>query len=158
VHPAILVATGLTAAAIGAAAVLTAHALGGSPAAPASQPAVQAPAQPGGNAGPGGGGPRGGGPRGGGPGGGGGPGQGSPEMFIGGQVTAVSGTSVTIGGPGRSITATVTSSTRFTGRVSSISGIKVGDLVSAQLTQNGDTVTAVSISDPAQLPANGSGP
>ena len=142
-HPAVLVATGLVAAAMGAAVVLTAHALGGSPATPASQPTVQAPSQSGGNSGLGGGG---------------GPGHASTEMFIAGQVTAVSGTSITIGGPGRSITATVTSSTRFTGRVSSITGIKVGDQVSAQLTQNGDTVTAVSVSDPAQLPASGGGP
>lgn len=133
-----LVAIALCAAGIGALIVFAARGLSGSPAAPASQPSVQAPAQPGagGGAFPGGG----------------------PEMFVGGRVTAVSGTSITIGGPGRSITAAVTSSTQFTGKVSSISGVKVGDQVSAQLTQNGGTATAVSISDPAQLPAGAGGP
>jgi hypothetical protein len=139
-HPAILVTIGLTAAAFGAAVVLMAHAVGSSPAAPASQPTVQAPAQPGGNAGPGGGAV---------------PGQGSVEMFIGGQVSAVSSTSITIEGPGHNTTAEVTSSTRFTGKVSTISGIKVGDQVSAQLTQSGKSIVAVSISDPAQSPTGG---
>jgi hypothetical protein len=86
------------------------------------------------------------------------PGSGTSELVVGGQVTAVSATSISIGGPGRTITATVTSSTRFTGKVSSISGVKAGDQVTAQLTQNGSSITAVSISDPAQLPAGGGAP
>lgn len=134
-----LVAIALCAAGIGALVVLAARGLSGSPAGPASQPSVQAPGQPG-------------------AGGGAFPGGGGPEMLIGGPVTAVNSTSITIGTPGRSITAAVTSSTRFTGKVSSISGVKVGDQVSAQLTQNGGRATAVSISDPAQFPAGGGGP
>ena len=80
-------------------------------------------------------------------------------MFIGGEVTAVSSTSITIGGPsGSGITAAVTATTKVTGSVSSISGIKVGDQVSAQLTRNGNKVTAVAIQYPAQQPGSGSVP
>jgi hypothetical protein len=135
-----LVAIALTAAGIGALIVLAARGLSGSPATPSSQPTAQAPAQPGGS------------------GGGAFPGNAAGGMFVGGRVTAVSATSITLGGPGRSITAAVTSSTRFTGQVSSISGVKVGDLVTAQLTQNGGSVTVIAISDPAQLPAGGGPP
>src|SRR6266704_3238482 len=66
--------------------------------------------------------------------------------------TAASRTSITIGGPGRSITAAVTASTRVTGTVSSISGIKVGDWVSAQIAQTGSTYTATAIQDPTRSP------
>ena len=79
-------------------------------------------------------------------------------MFVIGAVTAVSGTSITIGGPGHTITATVTGATRVTGKVAGLGGIKVGDHVSAQLTQDGGRVTAVAIADPAQAPAGGSLP
>ena len=87
------------------------------------------------------------------------PGGGSgATMFVIGTVTAVSGTSITIGGQGHTITATVTSATQVTGNVAGLSGIKVGDQVSAQLTQGGGRVTAVTIADPAQAPAGGSLP
>ena len=85
----------------------------------------------------------------------GGPGSG---MFVLGTVTAVSGSSITIGGPGHTITATVTSGTRVTGKVTGLGGIKVGDQVSAQLTQDGGRIIAVAIADPAQAPAGGSLP
>ena len=85
----------------------------------------------------------------------GGPGSG---MFVLGTVTAVSGSSITIGGPGHTITATVTSATRVTGKVAGLGGIKVGDHVSAQLTQDGGRIIAVAIADPAQAPAGGSLP
>jgi hypothetical protein len=42
--------------------------------------------------------------------------------------------------------------------VAGLGGIKVGDHVSAQLTQDGGRVTAVTIADPAQAPAGGSLP
>jgi hypothetical protein len=79
-------------------------------------------------------------------------------MFVLGTVTAVSGTSITIGGPEHTITATVTGATRVTGNVAGLGGIKVGDHVSAQLTQDGGRVTAVTIADPAQAQAGGSLP
>jgi hypothetical protein len=79
-------------------------------------------------------------------------------MFVIGTVTAASRTSITIGGQGHTITATVTSATRVTGKVAGLGGIKVGDHVSAQLTQDGGRVTAVAIADPAQAPAGGSLP
>src|SRR5208282_3510422 len=80
------------------------------------------------------------------------------QMFVAGQVLAVSGTSITIGGPGRSVTAAVTSSTRVTGRVSGIRHVKVGDLVTAQMAQRGGRTTVTAIQDPAQLPSGGSVP
>ena len=88
------------------------------------------------------------------------PGGGRPgaSMFVIGTVTAVSATSITIGGQGHTITATVTSATRVTGKAAGLSGIKAGDQVSAQLTRGGGRVTAVTIADPAQAPAGGSLP
>ena len=70
----------------------------------------------------------------------------------------MTGTSITIGGPGHTVTAAVTGSTRITGKVSGISGIKVGDQVSAQIVQNGGAARASAIQDPAQPPAGGSLP
>jgi len=130
---------------------------GGSPdASPsASQPSALAPVQPGGGSQPGGGGqPAGGGqagPNGGFPGGAGG----VAHAFLIGKVVKVSSTSITIGGPGRSITASITSSTRITGKVSAISGIKVGDQVSAQITEGNGSPTVAAIQYPAQMPAGG---
>jgi hypothetical protein len=96
------------------------------------------------------------------PGGGGGtiPGGGSGavgEGFITGRVEAVSSTSITIGGPGQSMTAAITAATKITGNVTSIGGIKVGDQVSAQITASGGQATATAIQDPAQAPTSGGG-
>jgi len=113
--------------------------------------AVPGSAVPGGGV-PGGGVP-GGGPAAGGPGGG--P---AASMFVIGAVTAVNRTSITIGGPGHTVTAAVTGATRVTGKVAGVGGIKVGDQVSAQLTQAAGRVTAVTIADPAQAPGGGSVP
>ena len=77
------------------------------------------------------------------------------HAFLIGKVVKVSSTSITIGGPGRSITARVTSSTRITGKVSAISGIKVGDQVSAQITEGNGSPTVAAIQYPAQMPAGG---
>jgi len=85
-------------------------------------------------------------------------GGGNAQMFVGGKVLAVSGTSITIGGPGHTITAAVTSSTRVTGRVSSIRAVKAGDMVTAQITQSGGQATVTAIQDPAQLPSGASLP
>jgi hypothetical protein len=78
------------------------------------------------------------------------------HLEIGGQVSAVSATSITLNGGGQAITATVTRATTVTGKVTSIRGIKVGDLVSASITGTGGKLTAESIQDPASLPS-GSG-
>jgi hypothetical protein len=78
------------------------------------------------------------------------------EMFVAGPVTAVSSTSITIGGPEHTVTAAITSATRISGKVSSIGGIKVGDQVSAQITQsNGGQPTVTAIQYPAQVPSGG---
>lgn len=76
---------------------------------------------------------------------------GTRYILLAGKVTAVSSTSITLGGSGPSVTAAVTSSTKVTGRVSSISGVKVSDEVSAQLTETGTgaKMTVMSIQDPA---------
>jgi hypothetical protein len=78
------------------------------------------------------------------------------RLEIGGQVTAVSATSITLNGGGRKITATVTRATKVTGKVSSISGVKAGDFVSASISGANGKLTADSIQDPASLPS-GSG-
>jgi hypothetical protein len=81
------------------------------------------------------------------------------EMFVAGPVTAVSSTSITIGGPGHTVTAAITSATRITGKVTSIGAIKVGDQVSAQITQsNGGQPTVTALQDPAQGPSSGTVP
>jgi hypothetical protein len=74
------------------------------------------------------------------------------QLEIGGKVTAVSGTSITLDGAGQQVTATVTKATKVTGRVTSIAGVKRGDLVSAQITGTGGKLTATAIQDPASLP------
>ena len=92
---------------------------------------------------------------------GGGPGAGlgrAGSLFLIGTVTAVSRTSITVGGPEHTVTAAVTGATRVTGKVSAVTGIKVGDRVSAQITHGGTGNVAVAIADPAQLPADGSLP
>lgn len=74
------------------------------------------------------------------------------QIELGGPVTAVSASSITIGGGSRAVTAAVTSATKVTGKVTSIRGIKVGDLVSASITgTSGGKLTATSIQDPASL-------
>ena len=75
------------------------------------------------------------------------------QLEIGGPVTAVSATSITIGRGDRAVTAAVTSATKVTGQVTDIGGIKVGDLVSASLSGPAGRLVAVSIQDPASLPS-----
>ncbi len=79
-------------------------------------------------------------------------------MVLSGTVTAVSRTSITIGGAGPPVTGAVTAATRVTGKVTGISGVRAGDHVSAELTQAGGKVTAVAIQDPAQAQAGGALP
>jgi hypothetical protein len=132
-RPVTLALITLAAAAIGAGIVLVVDDLSSSsaPAAvPGNQPSYLAPGQHVGNGQPG----ANGGLPSGGPGGGAG---GTASLFMIGKVTAVTSTSITIGGPGHPITAAVTGDTRVTGKVSSIGGVKVGDQVSAQMTQSG---------------------
>jgi hypothetical protein len=76
------------------------------------------------------------------------------HLLIGGTVTAVSATSITLGSGGQSVTAAVNHATKITGKVTRISGIKVGDLVSASLSgTSGGKLAADSIQDPASLPS-----
>jgi hypothetical protein len=74
------------------------------------------------------------------------------QLEIGGKVTAVSATSITVAGPDHRVTAAVTSATKVSGRVSSIGGVKAGDEVSLQATGTGGKLTATAIQDPASLP------
>jgi hypothetical protein len=69
-----------------------------------------------------------------------------------GKVTAVSATSITLAAGGQQVTAAVTGATKVTGRVSAISGVKVGDMVAAQITGIDGRLTATAIQDPASLP------
>jgi hypothetical protein len=77
-------------------------------------------------------------------------GDGQLRMLLTGRVLAVSGTSVTIGGAGPSVTAAVTSATKLTGGVHGIGGIKVGDEVAAQITGTPSHLVITSLQDPAQ--------
>jgi hypothetical protein len=150
-RPVTLALITLAAAAIGAGIVLVVDDLSSSsaPAAvPGNQPSYLAPGQHVGHGQPG----ANGGLPSGGPGGGAG---GTASLFMIGKVTAVTSTSITIGGPGHLITAAVTGDTRVTGQVSSIGGVKVGDQVSAQMTQSGGKTTATAIQDPALSPPGG---
>jgi hypothetical protein len=83
---------------------------------------------------------------------------GAAQIMLAGTVTAVSRTSITIGGPGRPVTGAVTSATRVTGKVTSISGVRPGDHVSAQFTQDGGETVAAAIQDPARAPGSGTLP
>lgn len=74
------------------------------------------------------------------------------QLEIGGKVTAVSATSITVTGPDHQVTAAVTSATKVSGRVSGIGGVKTGDLVSVQVTGTDGKLTATAIQDPASLP------
>ena len=75
------------------------------------------------------------------------------HLEVGGPVTAVSATSITLSGGGQVITATVTRATKITGKITTVGGIKVGDLVSASISGTGGKLTADSIQDPASLPS-----
>jgi hypothetical protein len=74
------------------------------------------------------------------------------RLQIAGKVTGVSATSITLTSGGQQVTAAVTSSTRVTGRVTRIGGVKKGDLVSVQITGSNGKLTASAIQDPASLP------
>jgi hypothetical protein len=74
------------------------------------------------------------------------------QLEMGGKVTAVSATSITVGGPSHQVTAAVTSATKVSGRVSGIGGVKRGDLVSVQVTGTDGKLIATAIQDPASLP------
>jgi hypothetical protein len=75
------------------------------------------------------------------------------QLVIGGPVTAVSAKSITVGTGDRAVTASVTSATKVTGKVTSIGGIKVGDVVSATISGTNGKLVATSIQDPASLPS-----
>jgi hypothetical protein len=70
------------------------------------------------------------------------------SLMIVGTVTKVSRTSITIGGPNGSVTATINGSTRITSKAR----IKVGDHVSAQISSGNGQSVATAIQDPAQVP------
>jgi hypothetical protein len=75
------------------------------------------------------------------------------RLEVGGPVTAVSATSITVGAGDRAVTATVTRATAVTGKVTSIGGVKVGDVVSASISGADGKLTAASIQDPASVPS-----
>jgi hypothetical protein len=76
---------------------------------------------------------------------------GALQYMLNGRVTAISSTSITLGGNGPSVTAALTSATKVTGNVTSVSGIKVGDQVTAQISgQSSSTLEATAIQDPGQ--------
>jgi hypothetical protein len=58
-----------------------------------------------------------------------------------------------VGGGGHTVTAAVTRATSVTGTVTSIRGIKVGDVVSLSISGANGKLMADSIQDPASLPS-----
>jgi type IV secretion system protein TrbL len=83
-----------------------------------------------------------------------GSGSGARVALIIGKVTAVNSTSITYSTNQGSSTAAVTSSTTFSGKVTNIGQVKVGDEVMIQQSANanGGDITATSIEDPASTP------
>jgi hypothetical protein len=77
-------------------------------------------------------------------------GNGQLRMLLTGRVLAVSGTSITIGGAGPSVTAAITGATRITGSVHGIGGVKTGDEVAAQITGTPSHLVITALQDPAQ--------
>jgi hypothetical protein len=82
----------------------------------------------------------------------GGGGDGGIEMLMVGRVEAVTSDSITIAGSSHTLTVAVTQATQISGRAHSISAIKVGDTVSAQITQSGERPVAAVIEDLASVP------
>lgn len=72
----------------------------------------------------------------------------SEAMVVGGKVGAVSPRSITINAGPESITARVTASTRFSGKVTAISGVRVGDFVLAQIALRNGVNSLVALQDP----------
>jgi hypothetical protein len=72
------------------------------------------------------------------------------EVQIEAAVTAVGADTITIGGgPVQSVKAEVTSATRFTGSVRSLSGVRVGDDVAAVIVVENGVAKLVTLQDPA---------
>jgi hypothetical protein len=73
--------------------------------------------------------------------------------MLNGKVAAISSTSITLAGNGPSVTAAINSSTRFSGDITSASGIKVGDQVTAQVGgQSSSSLVVSAIQDPGTGP------
>ncbi len=73
------------------------------------------------------------------------------RMMVAGRVTAVSAHSITVGAAGQSVTARVTGSTSFSGSVTAISGVRVNDLVAAQISESNGVATVTALQDPASV-------
>jgi hypothetical protein len=71
------------------------------------------------------------------------------ELLVNGRVGAISGTSITLEGNGPAVTAAISRRTPVTGDVTNISGIKVGDEVTAQVIDRDNKLTITAIQDPA---------
>jgi hypothetical protein len=76
------------------------------------------------------------------------------QMQLIGKVTAVSSGSITLGGNGPSVTAAITSSTKFAGPARSAADIKVGDQVAVAVVSatTSSKLTVAEIQDPASAP------
>jgi hypothetical protein len=72
------------------------------------------------------------------------------SMLMLGQVLAVGRDTVTVGGgPVPPVSARVTSATRFTGTDQSLAQVRVGDIVTVQITRSGGVARVVSLQDPS---------
>jgi len=82
-------------------------------------------------------------------------GNGGLQVQVTGTVTAVSSTSITVGGEGTAVTARFTGATKFTGQVQHAADIKDGDEVAAILTGTPGELTVQTIQDPASASLTG---
>ncbi len=80
------------------------------------------------------------------------PGTSGTLMLLVGKVVAVSGKSIAIGAGPQAVTARVTGNTRFSGRVTGIAAVRVGDMVAGQISERSGVAVVVALQDPASLP------
>jgi hypothetical protein len=76
----------------------------------------------------------------------------SGTLMLVGNVVAVSGKSITIGAGPQAVTAKVTGNTRFSGRLTGIAAVRVGDMVAAQISERNGVAVVVALQDPASIP------
>lgn len=76
------------------------------------------------------------------------------KIYLNGQVTAVSATSITITDIGPGVTAAITGATRFSGQVHSIRDVHVGYQVSAEILEKNGRTTVTTLRYPAAHPGN----
>jgi hypothetical protein len=73
------------------------------------------------------------------------------HIFIAGRVLAVSGHSITIGGPSHTVTARLTHATTCNGRIIRATAVKVGDMITARIDNSDSGAVVTALQAPAQI-------